>query len=127
MHAITPERWSMSSFGATYSSSGPGGGPSTWSHGPTALTLSQKGWKSTTRSLMTCMLPAGSTTMGPPFLATSEILVLQASMAWPFMRMAHDPQMALRHEQRRARVPSMSSRILIRPSRTTAPSSMSSV
>jgi hypothetical protein len=43
------------------------------------------------------------------------------------MRIAHEPQMALRHEHRSASVPSISSRILIRPSRTVADCSTSRV
>ena len=46
--------------------------------------------------------------------------VLQARAAWPLIRMAQEPQMALRQEQRRVRVPSISSRILIRASSTVA-------
>ena len=72
------------------------------------------------------MLPIGSTTTGPPFEGcTSVILVLHASMAWPFTRMAQEPQIALRQEHRSASDPSISSRILMSPSRTVAFSSIS--
>ena len=72
------------------------------------------------------MLPIGSTTTGPPFKGSmSLIFVLQASMAWPFTRIAHEPQIALRQEHRRASEPSISSRIFMRPSSTVALSSIS--
>ena len=44
--------------------------------------------------------------------------VLQAKAAWPLTRMAQEPQMALRQEHLSDRVPSMSSRMLMRASRT---------
>ena len=114
----------MDSSEAMYSCSG--AGPDGLSQGSTALTLSQWTSNSTTRSLSSPMLPAGSTLTAPsPEPAKSEILVLQASTPRPFTRTAHDPQMALRHEQRSARVPSTSSRILISPSSTVAVSSTS--
>ena len=124
MHAMTPASCSIASFGAMYSASG--SGPSGCSHGSTARTLSQKGWKSVTRSFMTCMFPAGSTVTGPPPRGTaSDIFVLHARPACPLIRMAHEPQMALRQEHRSVSVPSISSRTLIRPSKTVAESSIS--
>ena len=72
---------------------------------------------------MTGILPAGSTVMTLPSCNTWAACVLQASPACPLMRMAQEPQMELRQEQRRLRVPSTSSRILMRASRTVALSS----
>jgi hypothetical protein len=48
---------------------------------------------------------------------------LQANPAWPLIRIAQEPHMALRQEQRRLKVPSISSRIFIKPSSTVALSS----
>ena len=72
----------------------------------------QNGAKSTMRSFSTSKLPAGSTTIGPPSLGIAWISkVLQARPAWPLMRIAHEPQIALLQEQRSASVPSNSSRM----------------
>ena len=66
--------------------------------------------------------------MGPPSLGNAWMIsVLQASPACPLIRMAQEPQMALRHEQRRASVPSVSSRMRIRPSNTVLDSVISRV
>ena len=65
--------------------------------------------------------------MGPPsFGMTWMSRVLHASPARPLIRMAHEPQMALRQEQRSASVPSISSRIRISPSSTVLDSAISS-
>jgi hypothetical protein len=57
---------------------------------------------STMRSLMTGMLPIGSTSMTPSredFSALSRC-VWHARPGWPLMRTPHEPQIAARHEQR---------------------------
>ena len=87
------------------------------------MILSQKRLKSTTKSFTTCITPAGSTTMVPsPFIAPAA-WVLQASALWPLIFMAQEPHMELRQEQRKVRLPSTSSRTLIKASRTVAFSS----
>src|SRR4051795_10723166 len=107
--------WVMSiidSGSTTYSRSG--GSPSGSSHGTTRWTFFQ--WTasmSTIRSLITGMLPIGSTVMIPPGACDSsdelEIFVLQASDAFPLIFTPHDPQMAAWHEQRMASEPSWAS------------------
>ena len=59
---------------------------------------------------MTGITPAGATVITPS-CTTVWAMVLQARAAWPLIRMAQEPQMALRQEQRRDSVPSSSSRI----------------
>ena len=80
---------------------------------------------STIRSLITGWLPIGSILTVPPSETCSFSLALHARTAWPFTRMAQEPQMDARQEQRRAREPSISSRTLIRVSRTVKWSSTS--
>src|SRR6185437_2533848 len=124
MHAID---WVMSiidSGGTTYSRSG--GSPSGSSHGVTRRILVQ--WvdsMSVTRSLITGMLPIGSTTMGspPPLLRlanslASPIMVLQARVDWPLIFIPQEPQIAARQEQRTASEPSSRSLACRIPSRT---------
>ena len=88
----------IDSLGTMYSRSG--GSPSGSSHGTTRCTFFQcTASMSTIRSLITGMLPIGSTTMRskPYFSARSSAspsLVLQASADLPLIRTAHEPQMA---------------------------------
>ena len=119
--------WVMSiidSGGTMYSRSG--GSPSGSSHGVTRRILVQ--WvdsMSVTRSLITGMLPIGSTTIGsdPPSCRlanslASPIMVLHASVDWPLIFIPQEPQIAARHEQRTAREPSSLSLACRIPSRT---------
>src|SRR3954447_7087037 len=93
----------------TYSRSG--GSPSGRSHGTTRWTFFQ--WTasmSTIRSLITGMLPIGSTVIRPSASWESsdalESLVLHASDDLPLIRTPHDPQIAAWQEQRMASDPS---------------------
>src|SRR5262245_31702551 len=127
----------IDSGGTMYSRSG--GSPSGSSHGVTRRIFVQ--WvdsMSVTRSLITGMLPIGSTTIGSagpggeaeepalsmgPFFrlansAASPIIVLQASPDWPLIFIPQEPQIAARQEQRTASDPSASSFAWSRPSRT---------
>ena len=124
MQEVTSDRCSMASLDAMYSASG--SGPSGFKYGSTAMILSQKVSKLTTKSFTTGMLPAGSTVMTPSIIM-SLAWDLQASPAWPFIRIAQEPQIELRQEQRRLKVPSVSSRTLIRASNTVPLSSIVAV
>ena len=75
---------------------------------------------STMRSLITGMLPIGSTTMFPSLAlaAASEMRVLQASAVLPLIRTPHEPQMAARQEQRMATEASWSALTWRMPSST---------
>ena len=75
---------------------------------------------STMRSLITGMLPMGSTVIAPlkAVSCASEMRVLQASADLPLMRTPQEPQMAARHEQRMASEASSRSRIWRMPSST---------
>ena len=84
---------------------------------------------SVTRSLITGMLPIGSTTIGFGSLAVlvgrrlanscaSPIWVRQASVDWPLIFTPHEPQIAARHEQRTESEPSSRSLACSSPSRT---------
>ena len=57
---------------------------------------------STIRSLITGMLPIGSTTMTPSGEVSNALSrwVWQARSGLPLMRTPHEPQIAARHEQR---------------------------
>src|SRR5216110_2215613 len=101
MHAIDCVTSIIDSAGTMYSRSG--GSPSGRSHGTTRWTFFQ--WTasmSTIRSLITGMLPIGSTTIAPfgADSAASRSFVLQASRDRPLMRTPHEPQIAAWHEQR---------------------------
>src|SRR5919112_923116 len=106
--------WVMSiidSAGTMYSRSG--GSPSGRSHGTTRWTFFQ--WTasmSTTRSLITGMLPIGSTVILPSGSCDSsdavDSFVLQASEDFPLIFTPHEPQIAAWHEQRIASDPSWS-------------------
>ena len=74
---------------------------------------------------MTGWLPAGSTLTEPSSDRCCVTRALHARTAWPFTRMAQEPQMAARHEHRSASEPSISSRTLISVSRTVKLSSTS--
>src|SRR3954470_3617492 len=93
----------IDSAGTMYSRSG--GSPSGRSHGTTRWTFFQ--WTasmSTIRSLITGMLPIGSTVILPSpcceSSAASVSLVLHASFDLPLIFTPHEPQMAAWHEQR---------------------------
>ena len=80
-----------------------GASPSGSSHGVTRWIFFQ--WTasmSTIRSLITGMLPIGSTVMTPSvaFSAALSRCVWQARFGRPLMRTPHEPQIAARHEQR---------------------------
>ena len=114
MHAIVCVTSIIDSIGTTYSRSG--GSPSGISHGVTRWIFFQ--WTasmSTIRSLITGMLPMGSTWMtagvSSPSSASFQPLpkaVRAASSRWvwhasaglPLMRTPQEPQIAARHEQR---------------------------
>jgi hypothetical protein len=102
MQAIAWVTSSIDSAGTMYS--WPWGGSSAGSsHGTTRRTFFQ--WTasmSVTRSLITGMLPMGSTVIAPLRApsAASPMRVLQASAERPLMRTPQEPQMAARHEQR---------------------------
>ena len=73
------------------------------SHGTTRRTFFQcTASMSVTRSLITGMLPIGSTVIAPSRArsAASPMRVLQASAELPLMRTPQEPQMAARQEQR---------------------------
>ena len=125
MQAIVCVMSTIDSGGTIRSRSG--GSPSSSSHGVTRRIFSQ--WvdsMSVTRSLITGMLPIGSTTIG--FAArrcvrlahscASPIWVRQASVDWPLIFTPHEPQIAARHEQRTASEPSSRSLACSRPSST---------
>ena len=101
MQAIDCVTSTMFSCGTMYSRSGIGS--RLMSHGVTRWIFFQ--WTasmSTIRSLITGMLPIGSTSMTPsrePSRARSR-WVWQASPGWPLMRTPHEPQIAALHEQR---------------------------
>src|ERR687884_2028297 len=104
--------WVMSiivSAGTLYSRSG--GSPSGSSHGTTRWTFFQ--WTasmSTIRSLITGMLPIGSTVIRPSGSCDSsdalDSFVLHASDDLPLILTPHEPQIAAWHEQRIASEPS---------------------
>src|SRR3954470_23803858 len=111
MQAIDCVTSIIDSASTMYSRSGTS--PSGSSHGTTRWTFFQ--WTasmSTIRSLITGMLPIGSTVIVPsPCCESSEAspsLVLQASFDLPLMRTPHEPQIAAWHEQRIEREPSLS-------------------
>ena len=105
-----------------------GGSPSSSSHGVTRRILVQ--WvdsMSVTRSLITGMLPIGSTTIGfvspsgvrrLALSCASPIWVRQASVDCPLIFTPQEPQIAARHEQRTASEPSSRSLAWSRPSST---------
>src|SRR3954447_14451230 len=118
------------SSGTMYSRSG--GGPEGRSQGVTRWIFFQ--WTasmSTIRSLITGMLPMGSTTIVPSCAwldsSASDRWVLHASAARPLIFTPHEPQMAARHEQRMPTVPSCSARTLRMPSSTERCSSRSTL
>ena len=128
MQAIDWVTSTIDSAGTMYSRSG--GGPVGSSHGTTRRTFFQ--WiasMSVTRSLITGMLPIGSTVIARlarrPVAAPSGRLlgglaerVLQASADWPLMRTPQEPQIAARQEQRMAIEPSSPSLAWRMPSST---------
>src|SRR5579864_6247173 len=75
------------------------------SQGLTARFFSQNGVMSQTRSRTIGIDGGASTVTLPPTVKRSSLL-LQARWAWPFTHIAHDPQMALRHAQRTAKLSS---------------------
>ena len=106
-----------------------GGSPSSSSHGVTRRIFSQ--WvdsMSVTRSLITGMLPIGSTTIGLRRLRSplrrlanscaSPTWVRQASVDWPLIFTPQEPQIAARHEQRTESEPSSRSLACSSPSST---------
>ena len=119
MQAIVCVTSIIDSAGTMYSRSG--AGPSGSSHGVTRWIFFQ--WTasmSTIRSLITGMLPIGSTVMTPstPVSDALSRCMWQASPGLPLMRTPHEPQIAARQEQRMpidASVRSLAWRI---PSRT---------
>ena len=119
MHAIDWVTSTMFSWGTMYSRSG--GGPSGSSHGVTRWIFFQ--WTasmSTTRSLITGMLPIGSTVIAPLAAVDSahSRWVWQASTGLPLTFTPHDPQIAARHEHRMPIEPSSRSLTWRMPSRT---------
>ena len=102
MQAIDWVTSSIDSGGTMYSC--PSGGSSAGSsQGTTRRIFFQcTASMSVTRSLITGMLPIGSTVIAPSRArsAASPMRVLQASADWPLMRTPHEPQMAARQEQR---------------------------
>src|SRR5919202_2036609 len=111
MQAIDCVMSIIDSGSTTYSRSG--GSPSGSSHGTTRWTFFQ--WTasmSTIRSLITGMLPIGSTVILPSGACDSsaalDSLVLQGSDDLPLIRTPHEPQIAAWHEQRIASDPSWS-------------------
>ena len=100
----------------------PSGGSSAGSsHGTIRRTFFQcTASMSETRSLITGMLPIGSTVIAPSraLSAASPMRVLQASADLPLMRTPHEPQMAARQEQRMAIEPSSRSLTWRMPSST---------
>ena len=136
--------WVMSiidSGSTTYSRSG--GSPWGRSQGVTRRILAQ--WvdsMSVTRSLITGMLPIGSTTIGtsPPPLPlpaalaflfasswASPIWVLQPRPDWPLIFIPQEPQIAARQEQRTESEPSSRSLAWRMPSRTASEGSRSTL
>ena len=119
MQAIACVTSTIDSRSTTYSRSGTGS--LAMSHGVTRWIFFQ--WTasmSTMRSLMTGMLPIGSTTIVPS-AAEEEALsrwVWQASPGWPLMRTPHEPQIAARHEQRMPIEPSKRALAVRMPSST---------
>ena len=127
MQAIVCVTSIIDSIGTTYSRSG--GSPSGSSHGVTRWIFFQ--WTasmSTIRSLITGMLPIGSTVMTGrcprrrvparwPSAASSRC-VWQASAGLPLIRTPQEPQIAARHEQRMPIEPSWRSLAWRIPSRT---------
>ena len=101
MQAIDCVTSTMFSRGTMYSRSGTG--CLGISHGVTRRIFFQcTASMSTMRSLMTGMLPIGSTSMMPSadcFSARPRCL-WQARSGWPLMRTPQEPQIAARHEQR---------------------------
>ena len=131
MQAIVCVTSIIDSGGTMYSRSG--GSPSGSSHGVTRWIFFQ--WTasmSTIRSLITGMLPIGSTTITPSaaFSAAWSRCMWQARFGLPLMRTPQEPQIAARHEQRMPidasvrslawRMPSSTERC---PSRSTSKSS----
>ncbi len=104
MQAIAWVTSSIASAGTMYS--WPSGGSSAGSsQGTTRRTFFQcTASMSETRSLITGMLPIGSTVIAPlrARSAASPMRVLQASADLPLMRTPQDPQIAARQEQRMA-------------------------
>ena len=101
MQAIDCVTSTIFSRGTMYSRSGIGS--LLMSHGVTRWIFFQ--WTasmSTIRSLMTGMLPIGSTSMTPSLAPLSALSrwVWHARPGWPLMRTPHEPQIAARHEQR---------------------------
>ena len=126
MQAIVCVMSTIDSGGTIRSRSG--GSPSSSSHGVTRRILVQ--WvdsMSVTRSLITGMLPIGSTTIGfvspsgvrrLALSCASPIWVRQASVDCPLIFTPQEPQIAARHEQRTASEPSSRSLAWSRPSST---------
>src|SRR4051794_20099335 len=101
MQAIVCVMSIIDSAGTMYSRSG--GSPSGISHGVTRRIFFQ--WTasmSTIRSLITGMLPIGSTWIVPSSERSAALsrCVWQASIGRPLMRTPHEPQIAARQEQR---------------------------
>ncbi len=96
-------------------------------YGETFSIFSQKGSKSTTRSLATRWFLSGPTTMSPIFLNSGRTCVLQARRENPFTSTAQEPHMAERQDLRKASVGSCSSAIFIRASSTVMPSATSTM
>src|SRR3954469_9171223 len=101
MQAIVCVMSIIDSAGTMYSRSG--GSPSGISHGVTRRIFFQ--WTasmSTIRSLITGMLPIGSTWIVPSEERSAALsrCVWQASIGRPLMRTPHEPQIAARQEQR---------------------------
>ncbi len=119
MQAIVCVMSIIDSIGTMYSRSG--GGPAGSSHGVTRCIFFQ--WTasmSTIRSLMTGMLPIGSTSIAPSGerSAASSRCMWQASPGRPLMRTPQEPQIAARQEQRMPIEPSWRSLAWRMPSRT---------
>src|SRR5919112_1414154 len=121
MQAIDCVMSIIDSGGTRYSRSG--GSPSGRSHGTTRWTFFQ--WTasmSTTRSLITGMLPIGSTVILPSGSCDSsdavDSFVLHASDDLPLIFTPHEPQIAAWQEQRIASEPSWLSLACRMPSRT---------
>ena len=120
MQAIDCVTSTIASWGTMYSRSG--GSPSGSSQGVTRWIFFQ--WTasmSTIRSLITGMLPIGSTVILPSAWecsAASPRWVLQASIGLPLIFTPHEPQIAARHEQRMPIEPSSSALAWRMPSST---------
>ena len=121
-HWMQPAVWvtsTMLSRGTMYSRSGIG--CTLISQGVTRWIFFQ--WTasmSTIRSLMTGMLPIGSTSITPSFAPAraASRWVWQASAGSPLTRTPHEPQIAWRHEQRMPIDPSKRLRASRMPSST---------